>query len=77
MSFLTIVTVWGVSALLGAAIAGIMAHWKNRDYSVWMGWGFVFPPVLIYYALMPRLAGPRPRQPTLDELDKPRGDQFL
>jgi MFS family permease len=77
MSFLLAVTIWGVSALLGAAIAGILAHWKNRDYSIWMGWGFMFPPVVIYYALLPRLEGMRPRQPTLDELDRKHNDQFL
>ena len=48
----------------------ILAGIKNRDYSVWMGWGFLFPPIVIYYAFLPRRDGalPRPRQPTLDEL---------
>lgn len=71
MNFLMVSTIWGLSALAGAAIAGILAHLKNRDYSVWMGWGFIFPPVIIYFALLaPRIQGSRPRQPTLDELDR-------
>lgn len=71
MNFLMASTIWGISALSGAAIAGILAHMKNRDYSVWMGWAFVFPPIIIYFALLaPRLQGPRPRQPTLDEIDR-------
>jgi hypothetical protein len=74
MNFLMAVSIWGIAALGGAAIAGILASIKNRDYSVWMGWGFIFPPVLIYYALLPRRQGPRPRQPTLDELDRRHHD---
>ena len=70
MNFLQISTIWGLSALIGAAVAGILAHMKNRDYSVWMGWGFIFPPILIYYFLLPTRAGPRPRQPSLDEIDR-------
>lgn len=70
MTFLMGSTIWGITALTGAAIAGVLASIKNRDYSVWMGWGFLFPPIVIYYALLPRRAGPRPRQPTLDEIDR-------
>ena len=72
MNFLMASTIWGIAALAGAAIAGVLASIKNRDYSVWMGWGFLFPPIVIYYALLPRRdrALPRPRQPTLDELTR-------
>jgi hypothetical protein len=69
MNFIQGVSIWGVAALSGAGIAGILAAMKNRDYSVWMGWGFLFPPVILIYALLPKKAGPRPRQPTLDESD--------
>jgi len=69
MSFLMGSVIWGVAALSGAAIAGFLAQLKNRDYSVWMGWAFVFPPIVFYYLLLPTHRGPRPRQPTLDELD--------
>jgi hypothetical protein len=70
MTFLMASTIWGITALAGAAIAGLLAHLKNRDYSVWMGWGFLFPPVVIYYFLVPRHNGPRPRQPSLDEVNR-------
>jgi hypothetical protein len=70
MNFQMAVTLWGLLALAGAAIAGVLANIKNRDYSVWMGWGFLFPPSVIYLAFLPRLQGLRPRQPTLDEIDR-------
>lgn len=61
---------WGLIATGAAAIAGILAGVKNRDYSFWIGWTFVFPPMVIFLAILPKLAGPRPRRPTLDEEDK-------
>ena len=70
------ITIWGICALAGAAIAGILAGMKNRDYSVWMGWGFLFPPIVIYYFLLPRRDGQRPRQPTLDEVQR-HHDRFF
>jgi hypothetical protein len=70
MNFLMVSTIWGISALAGAAIAGVLASMKNRDYSTWMGWGFLFPPIVIFYAFLPRKGGTRPRQPTLDEVDR-------
>lgn len=70
MNFLMASTIWGITALAGAAIAGVLAHMKNRDYSIWMGWGFLFPPIVIYYLLLPTKSGQRPRQPTLDEIDR-------
>jgi hypothetical protein len=76
MTFLMASTIWGITALAGAAIAGVLASIKNRDYSVWMGWGFLFPPIVIYFALVSRRKGPRPRQPTLDELTRQQHDQF-
>jgi len=64
------IAIWGISALAGAAVAGILAGIKNRDYSVWMGWGFLFPPSVLILALLGRHPGPRPRQPTLEELHR-------
>ncbi len=61
---------WGLIATAAAAIAGILAGFKNRDYSFWIGWSFVFPPLVIFLAILPKLAGPRPRRPSLDEEDK-------
>lgn len=70
MSFMVATTIWGALALGAAAVSGLLAHWKNRDYSVWMGWGFLFPPIVIYYALVGPKPGARPRQPSLDEIDR-------
>ena len=70
MNFLVASTIWGLSALGGAAIAGVLASMKNRDYFGLMGWGFLFPPIVIYYAMLPRRQGSRPRQPSLDEVDR-------
>ena len=70
MTFLMWSTIWGACALAGAAISGVLAGMKNRDYSVWMGWGFLFPPVVLYFLFLPRRGGRRPRQPTFDELNR-------
>jgi len=61
---------WGLSALAAAAVAGILAGVKNRDYSFWMAWCFLVPPLVIMLALLPRLSGTRPRRPSLDEEDR-------
>ena len=70
MTFMTWAAIIGVTMLGSAALAGLLAYLKNRDYSVWMGWGFVFPPILLVFLMMSKRAGPRPRQPTLDSLDR-------
>lgn len=64
------VTIWGVTALVAAAVAGVLAGIKNRDYSFWMGWSFLVPPLVLFLAFLPRLQGPRPRQPSVDEMDR-------
>lgn len=62
------VVIWGSLALAGCLLAGVLAYLKNRDWSAWMAWGFLVPPVVLLFALLPRNLGPRPRQPTWDEL---------
>lgn len=65
------IVAWGLAALVSAIVAGILAGRKNRDYSFWMAWGFVIPvfaPLLLL--LLPRLEGPRPRRPRLDDDDR-------
>ncbi len=62
------IVIWGATALGATAIAGLLAAWKKRDYSFWMGWSFIFPPLIIILALMPK-RDRRPRRPTLDEED--------
>ncbi len=64
------ISMWGLVAIIASAVAGILAGAKNRDYSFWMAWSFIFPPIVLILALLPRFSGPRPRRPTLDEDDK-------
>lgn len=64
------IVVWGVSAIAAAALAGVFARVKNRDHSYWVAWCFVVPPLAIWLMLMPTNKGQRPRQPTLDEIDR-------
>lgn len=67
---MTGIVIWGLVALVSCALAGLIAGWKNRDYSFWMAWGFLVPPAVILLAILPKLSGPRPRRPTLDETDR-------
>ncbi|MGQ0456491.1 MAG: hypothetical protein ACT4OU_05460 [Hyphomicrobium sp.] len=66
------IVIWGLSAIGAAALAGVFAGHKNRDYSSWMAWCFLLPPLVIWLMLMPVNKGPRPRQPRLDDLDRDR-----
>lgn len=63
------VVVWGLTSMLAAILAGLLAGQKNRDYSYWMAWCFLLPPLVVWLVLMPKNRGPRPRQPRLDQLD--------
>lgn len=65
--------VWGVSAIAAAGLAAAFAGSKNRDYSFWTAWCFVFPPLILWLMLMPKKAGPRPRRRSLDEEDRGEG----
>ena len=56
-------TIMVLSALLGGILAGL----KNRDYSFWIAWTFLVPPSLLVLVFLPKLKGPRPRRPRLDE----------
>ena len=48
---------WGLIALGGLAIAGILAGIKNRDVSFWMGWCFVLPPLALFLFFCRALQG--------------------
>lgn len=65
-----IIATWGVLAIAAMVVAGVLAGVKNRNYSSWMAWAFLVPPAIVLFALLPRLQGPRPRNPSLDQLDK-------
>lgn len=71
------IVIWGLSAIAGSALAAVFAAQKNRDYSYWMAWCFLVPPLVIWLMLMPKKAGPRPRQPSLDEIDRDGGGGML
>ncbi|MEL7048577.1 MAG: hypothetical protein AAFO75_06385 [Pseudomonadota bacterium] len=66
---------WGLIATGAAAIAGILASVRNRDYSFWIAWTFIFPPMLLILATLPPFKGERPKRRSLDEEDQ--HDRFL
>ena len=66
MDFVRGIVIWGGVALASGAAGGILAGVKNRDYSSWMAWCFVLPPLVLILLLLPRHQGARPRQPRLD-----------
>lgn len=66
---MAVIVIWGAVAFLATAIAGVLAGIKNRDISFWMGWSFVFPPLILYLLFLPRNQGRRPRRRSLDEED--------
>jgi uncharacterized membrane protein YfcA len=73
---MTTIVVWGVIAVVSAVIGGFLASYKNRDYSSWAAWCFLFPPLVIALLLTPKGTGPARRQPTLDDLDR-REDRVI
>ncbi len=73
MDFMQAVVIWGLVAIGSAAIGGLLAGVKNRDYSFWIAWCFIIPPLVLFLLMMPRYQGKRPRQPTLDEQDRQHG----
>lgn len=72
-----LIAIWGLCAVSGAILAAVFAGQKNRDYSYWIAWCFLFPPLVIWLMLMPKNPGPRPRRPRLDEIDRRDGGGLL
>lgn len=64
------IAIWGVVAIASAFLGGFLATAKRRNYSFWAMWSFLVPPMLVLLLLMPANKGPRPRRPTLDELEE-------
>lgn len=64
------IAVWGLVAIACCLLAWPLAHWKNRNASTWAAWSFLFPPTILLLLVLPQRKGPRPRQPTLDEVDR-------
>ncbi len=60
---MTYFVIWGLTAIAAAIIGGFLASSKNRDYSAWAAWCFIFPPLLIALFFTPKYTGPpRPRR---------------
>ncbi len=66
MDFLRGIVIWGGIALAGGVAGGVLAGVKNRDYSAWIAWCFILPPLVLVLLVVPKHQGPRPRQPRLD-----------
>lgn len=67
------IVIWGLIALGSAGIGALLAGVKNRDYSFWIAWCFVLPPLVLFLLMLPRHQGARPRQPSLDEQERRGG----
>ncbi len=64
------IVIWGGVAVASGVVGGLLAGVKNRDYSSWIAWCFVLPPLVFVLLLLPRYQGLRPRQPRLDESEE-------
>jgi hypothetical protein len=64
------IAVWGLIAIACCLLAWPLAAWKNRNASVWAAWSFLIPPAILLLLILPKRKGHRPRQPSLDELDR-------
>jgi hypothetical protein len=69
-SMVKVIAIWGLVSIACAVLAGILAGMKRRDHSFWAAWSFLFPPMLLLLLVMPANKGPRPRRPSVDELDR-------
>jgi hypothetical protein len=67
-----IIAIWGIVAIASAFIAGFLAAGKRRDPSFWAAWSFLVPPMLFILLLTPANKGPRPRRPSIDEVEDGR-----
>jgi hypothetical protein len=67
------IVVWGLIAIGSGALAGVLAGVKNREYSFWIAWCFLVPPLVLFLALLPRLKGQRPRRVSVDEQERRSG----
>jgi drug/metabolite transporter (DMT)-like permease len=64
-----VVALWGITSILSAIVAGIIAGLKRRDHSFWAAWSFLFPPMLLLLVCLRPNRGPRPKRPSADELE--------
>lgn len=64
---MTYIVIWGLTAIAAAVIGGLTAAMKNRDYSSWAAWCFLFPPFVIAILLTPKNVGPPPQRRRLGD----------
>jgi hypothetical protein len=63
------IVIWSVVAVGAAIAAAILASMKNRDYSSWAAWSFLFPPLVIALLLTPKSSTPPVRRRLGDDGD--------
>ena len=68
-----VIAVWGIVAIVSSILAAIVAGVKRRDHSFWAAWSFLVPPMLLILLVMPSNKGPRPRRPSIDEIEEQSG----
>jgi quinol-cytochrome oxidoreductase complex cytochrome b subunit len=68
-----VIAIWGLTAVVAAIVAGILAGIKRRDWSFWVGTCFLLPPLVLFLALLPAYHT-RPKRRTLDEEDAATGN---
>jgi hypothetical protein len=64
---MTYIVIWGLISIASAIIGGVVAGMKNRDYSSWAAWCFIFPPFVIAILLTPKNSGPPPARRKLGD----------
>jgi hypothetical protein len=65
------IAIWGMTAIVSAVLAGILAGLKRRDHSFWAAWSFFAPPMLLVLVCLPKNHGPIPRRPRQGHRDEP------
>ena len=70
---MTYIAIWGITAIMAAILGGVLAVMKNRDYSSWAAWCFVFPPLVLAILLTPKNSGPAPSRRRLGDDGDPEG----
>ena len=68
-----VIAIWGIVAVVASVLAGIVAGAKRRDHSFWAAWSFLLPPMLLILLVMPSNKGPRPKRPSIDEVEERGG----
>jgi hypothetical protein len=68
-----VIAIWGIVAVVASVLAGIVAGAKRRDHSFWAAWSFLVPPMLLILLVMPSNKGPRPKRPSIDEVEERGG----